>query len=140
LNGKNMNGHGGMVRRTSGLTARVLRRRANENVKHAPSAIRIPLSFRPPPPPAPVLLVDNKGKTSHVRSFFPLEVQVHSRNRHDTPWQRSMQVFIKSATFRSPSKRPCSFDGVREPAPSRRCFSRCWHSMNGFQCVTGSFE
>jgi hypothetical protein len=22
---------------------------------------------------------------------------------------------------------------VREPAPSRRCFSCCWHSMNGFQ-------
>jgi hypothetical protein len=49
-----------------------------------------------------VLLVDNKGKTSHVRSFFRLEVQVHSRNRHDAPWQRYMQVFIKSATFRSP--------------------------------------
>jgi hypothetical protein len=51
---------------------------------------------------APVLLVDNKGKTSHRRSFFPLEVQMHSRTRHDAPWQRSMQVFIKSATFRSP--------------------------------------
>jgi hypothetical protein len=49
-----------------------------------------------------VLLVDNKGKTSRVRSFSPLEVQVHSRNRHDAPWQRSMQVFIKSATLRSP--------------------------------------
>jgi len=31
-----------------------------------------------------------------------LEVQVHSRNRHDAPWQRSMQVFIKSVTLRSP--------------------------------------
>jgi hypothetical protein len=49
-----------------------------------------------------VLLVDNKRKTSWVRSFSPLEVQVHSRNRHDAPWQRSMQVFIKSATLRSP--------------------------------------
>ena len=49
-----------------------------------------------------MLLVDNKGKTSRLRSFSPLEVQVHSRNRHDAPWQRSMQVFIKSATLRSP--------------------------------------
>jgi hypothetical protein len=97
-----MNGHGGMVRRTSGLTARVLRRRANEKLsaRHLRFAsrwrsVRQKLA-------AYVLLVDNKGKTSHVRSFFRLEVQVHSRNRHDAPWQPYMQVFIKSATFRSP--------------------------------------
>lgn len=71
-----MKGHGRMVRRTSELIARVLRRRANENVKHAPSAIRC-RSVRQKP--AASGLVDNKGKAPHVRSLFPLEVQVHSR-------------------------------------------------------------
>jgi hypothetical protein len=97
-----MNGHGGMVRRTSGLTARSCVEGITKTLstRHLRFASRC-RSVRQKPA-APVLLVDNKGKASHVRSFFPLEVQVHSRNRHDAPWQRSMQVFIKSATFRSP--------------------------------------
>jgi hypothetical protein len=70
-----MNGHGGMARRTSRLTARVLRRWVNENVKHAPSAMRIPLSFRPrkaEKPAASLLLVDNKGKTSRAVRDDPI--------------------------------------------------------------------
>jgi len=106
-------------------------------------------------PAASVLLVDNKGKTSRVRSFFPLEVQVHSRNRHDAPWQRSMQVFIKSATFRSPLQATLLFRGCASLRRREGVFRAAGiqlprtfndkradepFDMNGFQGVTGSFE
>ena len=106
-----MKGHGGMVRRTSELIARVLRRRANAKTlctRHLRFASRC-RSVRQKP--AASGLVDNKGKAPHVRSFFPLEVQVHSR--------RGAGVCVVEKVFFVLLERSCSTFRTRASARTR---------------------